>query len=186
MYSNTTKTHKKLIQNCSTKVYGWIFRHFCVTLNENQVLRAQQNQEGGTDMYRLLSRYTSFWQKCDVLLQNPQTRVYRWFFAILRYIERKSAIEGTKTRDGDTDIYRLLSRYTWYQFMAIIRCLNSKLPNKGMPWILRHFTVHWTKISYWGRNKTQEGDTDIPGTVYCHGTSCWHKIRCLFLFWLCF
>ena len=50
------------------------------TLNKNQLLRAQQNQEGDTDIYRLLSRYTSFWQKYDALFQNCETKVYRWIF----------------------------------------------------------------------------------------------------------
>ena len=40
------------------------------TLNENQLLRAQQNEEGVTNIYRLLSRYTSIWQKIDALIQN--------------------------------------------------------------------------------------------------------------------
>ena len=77
------------------------------TLNENQLLRAQQNQEGDTDFYRLLSRYTSFWQKHDVLVQNCQINVYRGFSASIRYIERKSAIDGTTKPRGEY-------RYTVY------------------------------------------------------------------------
>ena len=39
------------------------------------------------------------------------------------------------------------------------------------------FTVHWTKISYWGHNKTTRGM--LTGNVYCHGISLSGKIRCL-------
>ena len=70
-----------------------IFRKYG-TLKENQLSRAQ-TLEGDTDIYRLLSRYTSFWQKYIVAFQNCQTKVYRGFYASLRYIGRKSAIEGT-------------------------------------------------------------------------------------------
>ena len=67
-----------------------------------------------------------------VFIQNCQTKVYCGFYASLRYIERKSAIEGTKPREG----YQYLPfTVTVYLFLAKKRCLNSKLPNKGIPWI---------------------------------------------------
>ena len=79
-----------------TPVYG--------TLNENQlriyVLRAQQNQEGDSDLFHLLSWYTSFWLKHDIAFQTCQTKLYRGFSASLRHIERKSAIEGITKPSG--------------------------------------------------------------------------------------
>ena len=82
------------------------------------------------------------------------------YFAILRYIWRKieiSAIEGIlkaqQNQEGDTDTV------TVYLFLAKIRCRVScrfsKLPSKGIPWIFRQFTVHWTKRSYWGHSWTK-------------------------------
>ena len=52
---------------------------FYGTLNENPLLRAQQNQEGNIDIYRLLSRYTYFWQNM-ISIQTCQTKVYRGLF----------------------------------------------------------------------------------------------------------
>ena len=85
------------------------------------------------------------------------------FYASLRYIERTSASYGghNKTkRGGYRYIYCLLSRYTIKTFWPKIRCRFSKLPNKGIPVdfspvSLRY--IHWTKISYWGHNKTKRG-----------------------------
>ena len=45
--------------------------------------------------------------------------------------------------------------------------LIQNYQTKVYRWIFRQFTVHWTKISCWGHNKTKRG---IPiSTVYCHG-----------------
>ena len=68
-----------------------------------------------------------------VLIQTAKQRYTGGFSASLRYIERKSAIEGTtKPRGG----FRYLSfTVTVYLFPSKIRCLNYKLPNKGIPWI---------------------------------------------------
>ena len=59
------KTAKQRYTVDFTPVYG--------TLNETQLLRAQQNQEGDTDIYRFLSRCTSCWQKYDVFIRNCQS-----------------------------------------------------------------------------------------------------------------
>ena len=58
-----------------------MFRQFTEHLTKITILRAQQNQERVTDIYRLLSRYASSWQKYDVLIQNCQRKVYRGFSA---------------------------------------------------------------------------------------------------------
>ena len=52
-----------------------MFPQLTVHLTKNTVLGAKQNQERDTDIYRFLSRYASFWQKYDVLIQNCQTKV---------------------------------------------------------------------------------------------------------------
>ena len=85
------------------------------TLNENQLLRAQQNQKRDTNIYRLLPRYTSisFWQKHNVLVQNFQKKVYHGFLASLRYVERKSALEVTTKQRGGY-LYSLLSRHSFF------------------------------------------------------------------------
>ena len=51
-------------------------------------------------VYLVLAKY-------GIALQNCQTKVYRGFSASLRYIERKSAIEGTTKQRGGY-------RYTFY------------------------------------------------------------------------
>ena len=105
-----------LIQNCQTKervdfppVYG--------TLNEIQLLREQQTKtkpRGGFQYLPFSVTYTSFWQEYDALIKNCHTKVYRGFFASLRYIERKiSCWPHIKTKRG-IPIYRLLSRYTFF------------------------------------------------------------------------
>ena len=64
-------------------------------------------------------------------IQNCQTKVYGVISASLRYMERKTTNEGTtKPRGG----YRYLPfTVTVYLFLGKIRCLSSKLPNKGIP-----------------------------------------------------
>ena len=75
-------------------------------LNKNQLWRAHENQEGDdTDIYRLPSRYTFLAKNTmSVSIQTCQTKVYRVFYASLRYIERKPTIEGAQKPRGDTDI----------------------------------------------------------------------------------
>ena len=78
---------------------------FYGTLNENQLLRTQQNQEGDTDIPFLLSGYTYFWQEIRCRFSKPPNESIPVDFPpiYLRYIERKSAIiiEGTtKPRGG--------------------------------------------------------------------------------------
>ena len=86
------------------RVYG--------TFNENQLLRAQQNEEGDTDI-RLLSRYTSCWQKkrgrylfwmsfsrCACILvaaENPRSNTY--MTTNVRIIARNSQQTTQSTRD---------------------------------------------------------------------------------------
>ena len=82
-------------------------------------------------------------------------------YASLRYIERKSTIEGTtKPRGG----YRHLPfTVTVYLFLAILRSIHSKLPKKGIP-------VDFTPV-YGTLNENQllaqqsQEDTDIPFAV---------------------
>ena len=77
---------------------------------------------------------------------------------------------GHKTK-RDTDIYRLLSRYT----SSKMRCINSKLPNKSIRWIFRQFTVTLNENEL-------EGTIPRGGywyAVYCRGTPL-AKIRCRF------
>ena len=73
-------------------------------------------------------------------------------------------LRAQKKQEGDTDTV------TVYLFLAKIPCRFSKLPNRGIPWILRQFSVHWTKISFWGHNKTKRG---IP--ILSRYTSFWQK-----------
>ena len=92
-------------------------------IERNQRLRAQQKQEGDSDINRLLSRYTFFWQKYDVLIQNCETKVYRGFSASLRYIERKSAVEGTtKPRERYRYLEGIPLTITVYLSDKKIRC----------------------------------------------------------------
>ena len=105
MYKQNSKL--VLIQKSHAKVYG-VFSASLRYIEQKSAIRAQQNLEGGYRYYRLVSRYTFFWQKYDVSIQKRQIKVYRVFPAILRYIERKSTIEGpTKRRGG--------YRYTVYR-----------------------------------------------------------------------
>ena len=55
-----------------------------VTLNEKISLRAQHNQDGDTDTVTVCL----FLAKYDVAFQERQTKVYRGFFASLRYIRQ--------------------------------------------------------------------------------------------------
>ena len=44
------KKYDGTFQKCQKKVYRWIFRQFTVQWTKNQLLKAQQNQEGDTDI----------------------------------------------------------------------------------------------------------------------------------------
>ena len=79
-----------LIQNCVR--YTVDFPPVYDTFNENQLSRAQQNQKEDTDIYRLLSRNTSFWRKYVALIQNCQSKVFRGVSASLWYIERNQLL----------------------------------------------------------------------------------------------
>ena len=72
------------------------FPPVCGTLNENQLLRAQQNQEGDSDIYRLLSRCTSFHQKYDVLIINCQIKVYRGFLPVYGTLNENQLLRAQK------------------------------------------------------------------------------------------
>ena len=109
-------------------------------------------------------------------MPNYGTPVY---FASLRYMNKKSAtyvLRAQQNQEGDTDTV------TVYLFLAKLRCRFSKMPNKGIPpCIFRQFTVHWTKISYWG-HKTKRG---IPiYSLLSRYTSFWQSILCRFSFCL--
>ena len=71
--------------------------------HDNQVVRRK-----GCTAEALFSRFTYKVSKQNsklVLIQNCQTTVYGGFSAGLRYIERKSAIEGTTNQKEDADIF---------------------------------------------------------------------------------
>ena len=76
------------------------------TLNENQLLRAQQNEED-TNIYRLLSRYTYFWQKYDVSIQNGLTNKctpvdFSPFYGTLNENQLLRAKQNQEKGDTDT------------------------------------------------------------------------------------
>ena len=80
------------------------------TSNENQPLSAQQNREGDTDNSLFTVIVYLFLVKIPCISKLP--KVYRWIFsASVRYVELKSAIEGTtKPREcpaGLTALYVL-------------------------------------------------------------------------------
>ena len=75
--------------------YTGIFASLMYIERKNQLLRAQQYQEGDTDnvtVYLFLAKTLCRFSKLP--------KVYRGFSASLRYIERKYAIEGTTKRRG--------------------------------------------------------------------------------------
>ena len=53
------------------------------------ILKAQQNQEGDTDTVTVYLFLAKIRCRFHVAFQNCQTKVYRGFYASLRYIERK-------------------------------------------------------------------------------------------------
>ena len=75
-----------------TSVYG---------IYENQLLKAQQNQEAGTDIPFTVTVYLFLAKNKMSLFKTAKQRYTGIFFASLRYIERESAIESrTKRRGG--------------------------------------------------------------------------------------
>ena len=85
------------------------FRPIYGKLNEIQLLRVQPNQEGDIDIYRLLSRYTSFLQKYDVLVQNCQPKVNLPWISPPVYGTLNGNRGQNKTK-REIPMHRLLSR----------------------------------------------------------------------------
>ena len=73
------------------------------TERKSAVLRAQ-NQGGDTDIPFTVTVYLFLAENTIPvsLFKIAKKKVYRWIFR--RYIERKSAIEGTTNQEGDTDV----------------------------------------------------------------------------------
>ena len=117
-----------------------IFRKYG-TLKENQLSRSQ-TLEGDTDIYRLLSRYTSFWA---ISSSKSAKQRYTGGFSTSLRCDEDQLLRAQQNPERDTDT---VFTVTVYLFLATVRCYNSKLPNKSIPWIFRQFTVPRTKISY--------------------------------------
>ena len=108
------------------------------------------------------------------------------YFASLRYIERKTSywghIEGTTKPRG---------RHRYCHGIPLFgknTMLLFKLPKVYRGFFaslryIRQFTVHWTKISYWGTTKPR-GGYQYP--LLSRHTYFWQNIRCRFSFCLGF
>ena len=96
---NKQYSKRLLIQNCQR--YMVDFPPVYGTLNENQLrVNSQQNREGVTDFFRLLSRYTSFWQKCDLLVRNCQTRYTVYFPPVYGTWNENQLLKAQQNQEG--------------------------------------------------------------------------------------
>ena len=116
----------------------------------------------------------STWAKLQSCLNSklPNKGIPVVFSSSLRYIELQSANEGTsKPRGGYR--YTVCGHGTPLSGEKYDVTLQN-YQTKVYRWILRQFTVHWTKISYW-HNKAKR----IPiYRLLSRCTSFWQKIRC--------
>ena len=71
--------------------------------NENQLLIAQQNQEGDTDVCRLLSRYTSFWQETMSQFKTAKQRYTVDFSPVYGTLNENRLLRSQQNQE-DTDI----------------------------------------------------------------------------------
>ena len=142
-------------------------------------MRAHQNQEGDTDIPFAVTVHLFLAKNTMSLFRTTKQRYTGGFYASLRYIERKSAIGTTKPRGY---------RYT-------VCCHGVPLSGKKYDvalqncrkvyrWIFRQFTIHWTKLSYWGHSKTKR---EIPiYRLLSRYTSFWQKYDVAFYFYWVF
>ena len=88
-------------------------------LTNNEAIRLYKNRHLSRTANSLGLPRVSISQSPNYLIHNCQTKVYGGLSAGLRYIKRKSDIEGTtKNQEGATDMY------TVYLYLENIRCLD--------------------------------------------------------------
>ena len=107
-----------------------------------------------------------------VFLQKCQTTVYRNILPVYGTLNEKSAIKGILKAQQTKREIPILSRNISFWQKYDVACHVAFQNCQQMVYrvffaslrYVRQFTVHWTKISYWGYSKTRRG-IPIPFTV---------------------